>query len=414
MLDRAWGALVSTLAWHKYELIAAVVVGLMVFGGAYGYRAIKAAGSGETANLAPGAARTAQPERTTEPRPQKPVAAAQNKKVYYDRLQAQEAQGAATPSVSVQPAAPASSSEQATESLAPAKTPAGARPAVVMATAQPLSVAAPPAPAQVSASEPVVVAKPAPAPAEPRPVQAVAASPAIPAGQVPLRSVPAPAPIPQIAPTIAAAHALAADRPTIVHADQPTIVHSERYLPDGTRADAGAPPAPASGIGETRAPALTAPEAKPIVTASAAPRPAVEAPAPAPAPAPLAVAPPPPLAGAPAPLAGAPVALASATPPPAAAAPILAQPATPAAGYFVQVKSDQNRTAAEAELALVAEKYKDALGQIPLSTREADLKDRGIWYRVLAGPVKSHDDADSLCKRLKGAGVQACIVQKFD
>jgi cell division protein FtsN len=126
------------------------------------------------------------------------------------------------------------------------------------------------------------------------------------------------------------------------------------------------------------------------------------------------VAPPPPLAGAPAPLAGAPVALASATPPPAAAAPILAQPATPAAGYFVQVKSDQNRTAAEAELALVAEKYKDALGQIPLSTREADLKDRGIWYRVLAGPVKSHDDADSLCKRLKGAGVQACIVQKFD
>ncbi len=103
----------------------------------------------------------------------------------------------------------------------------------------------------------------------------------------------------------------------------------------------------------------------------------------------------------------------------AAAAPTLmqapAEPASPApGGYFAQVKSDQSRKAAEAELAVVAEKYKAVLGEMPLMTRSADLKDRGTWFRVLIGPVKSHDDADNLCKRLKGAGLQDCIVQKLD
>ena len=103
----------------------------------------------------------------------------------------------------------------------------------------------------------------------------------------------------------------------------------------------------------------------------------------------------------------------------AAAAPTLtqapAEPASPApGGYFAQVKSDQSRKAAEAELAAVAEKYKAVLGELPLMTRSADLKDRGTWFRVLIGPVKSHDDADNLCKRLKGAGLQDCIVQKLD
>ena len=60
------------------------------------------------------------------------------------------------------------------------------------------------------------------------------------------------------------------------------------------------------------------------------------------------------------------------------------------------------------------EKYKAVLGDVPMITRSADLKEKGIWFRVLAGPVKSRDEADSLCKKLKSAGLQACIVQKFD
>ena len=90
-------------------------------------------------------------------------------------------------------------------------------------------------------------------------------------------------------------------------------------------------------------------------------------------------------------------------------------PVAPAAGgYFVQVKSDQDPKAAAAEAAEVAEKYKAELREVPLLTRSADLKERGIWYRVLAGPVKSRDEAETLCKKLKDAGMPACIVQKFD
>ena len=52
------------------------------------------------------------------------------------------------------------------------------------------------------------------------------------------------------------------------------------------------------------------------------------------------------------------------------------------------------------------------LGELPLMTRSAD--ERPGLMRVLIGPVKSHDDADNLCKRLKGSGPQDFIVQKLD
>ena len=164
-------------------------------------------------------------------------------------------------------------------------------------------------------------------------------------------------------------------------ASGPTVVRSERYLPDGTRIDngkqAGASAATSSGSGEARATVLAAAEPPPALVVDTIQHSESVAPAAPPVPA--------------------------------------DSPAqTLAGGFFAQVKSDQNQKAAEVELAAVAEKYRGVLGQVPLVTRQADLKDRGIWFRVLAGPVKSHDEADSLCRRLKGAGMQACIVQKID
>ncbi len=208
----------------------------------------------------------------------------------------------------------------------------------------------------------------------------------------------------------------------------PTVVRSERYLADGTRIDPGQPAAApkaakgaVSGIGEARRPVLAAADALPALAQAppvvpqfaeapaAAPRgavsgigearrPVLAAAEPAPAPAGAAVIPP----------AGAPAVVPPASPPTVEPAP------APAGGFFAQVRSDQDLKAAEAELATVADKYKAVLGEVPLSTRQADLKDRGIWFRVLAGPVKSHDEAENLCKRLKSAGLQACIVQKLD
>jgi hypothetical protein len=83
-------------------------------------------------------------------------------------------------------------------------------------------------------------------------------------------------------------------------------------------------------------------------------------------------------------------------------------------GYFAQVKADQDQKAAEAELAEIVENYKAVLGEVPITTRSVDLKEKGVWFRSLAGPVKSRDEAANLCRNLKSAGLQACIVQKFD
>ena len=89
------------------------------------------------------------------------------------------------------------------------------------------------------------------------------------------------------------------------------------------------------------------------------------------------------------------------------------EPAPPS-GYFAQVKSDRDQNVAVAELAIVVEKYKAVLREVPLITRSVDLKEKGVWFRVLAGPVKSRDQAASLCMKLKSAGLQDCIVQKFE
>jgi hypothetical protein len=60
---------------------------------------------------------------------------------------------------------------------------------------------------------------------------------------------------------------------------------------------------------------------------------------------------------------------------------------------------DQDQKAVEAERAAVVEKYKPVSGD-PLVTRTVNLNEKGTWFRVLAGPVKSHDEAASLCRKL--------------
>src|SRR5262249_32317896 len=154
-----------------------------------------------------------------------------------------------------------------------------------------------------------------------------------------------PAPLPEVA----------AERQAI---DQPTAVRSETYRPDGTRIDA-VPPAPAPSIVKLGA-------GQPQVLAAAQP-PAARAGTAAPET----------------------KAASPAVPPVQSAA---AQDASEP-GFFAQVKSDQDQKAAEAELAAVVEKYKSVLGDVPLITKTADLKEKGIWFRVLAGPVKSRDEA---------------------
>ncbi len=340
------------LRQRKNELIAATAACIAVFGGAYVYHGPQADRSkpAEVTHAAPPPARA--PEKIiVEERPRKP--AGPNKKAYYDRLLPQTAETA-----SETPAAPATVA-------AVAEAPAESGPTAQEKAAQPAQ--AKPQDEQLASASAPQVAAAAP----------VAASVAVSA------SAPIEAPATSAATAPAAAPVAVAETTPV--ADRPTWVKAEKYLPDGTRTDVPRPAAgPLPGEGEARKPVLAAvgptaivPEQAPEKLESASATPAQ-------------------------------------APPPATASAPAEPPQASVTGYFAQVKSDQNQKAAEAELAAVADKYKSVLGQTPLITRSADLKDRGIWFRVLIGPVKSHDDADNICKRLKGAGLQDCIVQKLD
>ncbi len=320
-ISEAWGQIPPEIRQRRNEFIAAAAACAIVFGGAYGYRAMKADRPG---SRLPRAAQVTPPavQPVVDERPKNPAVPAPSQKLYYDRLPAEETETATETATAADPAA------------APA-----------------------PAPAPVAAGAPVAAAGPVKAPAS--------------AGAVAEAGQPASAPASSPPPVAAQAQS-----------DRPTIVRAERYLPDGTRTDIQRPAAVPAVAG------ANAGDVPPAVLAAAEPKPAAAT-------------------DATQQTEGAPAA-----PPPAPAA---AEPAPAlSGGYFAQVKSDQNLKAAEAELAAVAEKYRGVLGDVPLTTRQADLKDRGTWFRVLAGPVKSHDDADNLCRRLKSAGIQDCIVQKVD
>ncbi len=158
--------------------------------------------------------------------------------------------------------------------------------------------------------------------------------------------------------------------------ERPTAVRSETYLPDGSRAD---PEQPAAIPADDK---LDSGAVRPS-------HPAVAEPA---------------------------NASAEATPQPVRVQDIASPAAAPSSesDYFVQVKSDQDLKAAEDELAAIAEKYKPVLGEVPLVTRSVDLKAKGVWIRVLAGPLKSREDAANLCGKLKSAGLAACLVNKAE
>ncbi len=70
-----------------------------------------------------------------------------------------------------------------------------------------------------------------------------------------------------------------------------------------------------------------------------------------------------------------------------------------------------HRTEAEAvrEWELLTRKFATLLGALQPIIRSVDLGDRGVFYRVQAGPIGSRDSARALCRQLK-ARDQYCRV----
>ncbi len=112
------------------------------------------------------------------------------------------------------------------------------------------------------------------------------------------------------------------------------------------------------------------------------------------------------------------------TPPAPATAPVV-PPTAPAAtpngqsiatlidtisGYRIQLASVRSEEQAQATWARMQKSYGDVLASLTMRAVKVDLGERGVYYRVQAGPLDA-DTAQSACTKLKGRSVD-CIVVK--
>ena len=93
----------------------------------------------------------------------------------------------------------------------------------------------------------------------------------------------------------------------------------------------------------------------------------------------------------------------------------LPQPTESAGGsgnYFVQIAARNDQDAAMAAFASLQQKYAGVLGNHSPSVRKVDLAEKGVWFRLLVGPIESKTEADQLCEQLKTAGMKSCFARK--
>jgi len=109
------------------------------------------------------------------------------------------------------------------------------------------------------------------------------------------------------------------------------------------------------------------------------------------------------------PQAAAPAAAAPA--PPAAAAPAETQVAAVPGSFQIQLASVLSEQAAMAEWGRISGKNKDLLGALKPAVTKADLGERGVFYRLRAGPLADKAAADALCASLASANVGCMVVR---
>jgi hypothetical protein len=85
--------------------------------------------------------------------------------------------------------------------------------------------------------------------------------------------------------------------------------------------------------------------------------------------------------------------------------------ATGAAGARLQLGSVRSEDAARQEWERIKRKNTDLLGTLSVTPIRADLGDKGIYYRILTGPVADQAAAERICSELKQRSV-GCIVAR--
>ncbi len=77
------------------------------------------------------------------------------------------------------------------------------------------------------------------------------------------------------------------------------------------------------------------------------------------------------------------------------------------------LSSQKTRMDALKAFADLQQKYGEALsGRVP-DVQEANLGEKGIWYRAVVGPPGSRDAANGVCSQLKSAGYGSCWVNAY-
>lgn len=80
--------------------------------------------------------------------------------------------------------------------------------------------------------------------------------------------------------------------------------------------------------------------------------------------------------------------------------------------YMIQLASFRNPSDATAEFQRLRATYPSLLGEYRSHVEEADLGDRGKFYRLRVGPLASRERAASLCRSLISAGEKDCLVRR--
>jgi hypothetical protein len=82
-------------------------------------------------------------------------------------------------------------------------------------------------------------------------------------------------------------------------------------------------------------------------------------------------------------------------------------------GVNIQLASQKSRADADGSLAKLKADYGSLIAPYQLYVKEVDLgSSKGIWYRVMAGPLPSADEAKALCAKIKAQPPNSdCLVQ---
>jgi cell division septation protein DedD len=99
----------------------------------------------------------------------------------------------------------------------------------------------------------------------------------------------------------------------------------------------------------------------------------------------------------------------AAVPPPPAPAP--PAPAAAVTGYRLQLGALRSEDAARQEWEKLKKAHGDLLGGLNAAWPRADLGERGIYYRIQAGPVGDVAAAEHLCGELKRRNVGCILVR---